>query len=228
MTCVVDAVTSEFVIVRVRSAAAAMLTEVKTAWPAREFMTIGEAAAPVAVLALNVSPFPAVEETKLPLVAVIFPRVAVTVVPAATVETAATVPAVRAPPFKFKGDAPPVVYSPRLINAVLRSVVPIGLTIAVAPKKPIVEDATPTFTTEEAPVPNEVLPVESSVVACTGRGVVEPKPRTGGEAKSSAVAESAVAGEMYTLVRTPAAASAAVAARTVVFCVVGVPVTPGG
>jgi len=94
MTCVVDAVTSELVIVNVRSAAAAMLTEVNMAWPARALMTIGDAAAPVAVVALNNKPFPAAELTKFPLVAVILPRVAVILVPAVTVVAAPTDPSV--------------------------------------------------------------------------------------------------------------------------------------
>ena len=73
---------AEFVMVSVRSAAAAILTVVNVTCPARVFRTTGPDAAPEAVVALNDKPLPAAEETKLPLVAVIFPEVAVTVVPA--------------------------------------------------------------------------------------------------------------------------------------------------
>jgi hypothetical protein len=48
-------------------------------------------------------------ETKLPVDAVILPVVAVIPVPAVTVVVAETVAAVRAPPFKSRGVAPPVV-----------------------------------------------------------------------------------------------------------------------
>lgn len=73
-----------------------------------------------------------------------------------------------------------------------------------------------------------IAAVESIVVPCTGRGVVEPKPRTGGEAKLAAVALAAVKGEIYVFPKVPATASAEVAARTWLGCVDGVPVTPGG
>lgn len=117
---------------------------------------------------------------------------------------------------------PTVVRAPVVSNPVT-TVFPVALPRANVPVPPVA------IVVAAAPVTLiVVVPSALSVVAWTGRGVVEPKPRTGGEAKSSAVAESAVAGEMYTLVKTPAAASAAVAARTVEFCVVGVPVTPGG
>lgn len=48
MTSVVEAVTDELVIVKVKSAAAAIDTDVKVARPERPFTTTGEAAAPEA------------------------------------------------------------------------------------------------------------------------------------------------------------------------------------
>ena len=80
------------------------------------------------------------------------------------------------------------------------------------------------MTTEAAPVPRDVLPVESRVVACTGLGVVLPKPRSGGEAKE----ELKVFGEMYMLFRVLSANSSSLAALILAGCVSGVPVTPGG
>jgi len=99
----------------------------------------------------------------------------------------------------------------------------------VAPKKPSVPVALPSFAATPAPEASVVVPVEVRVVAATGRGVVLPKPRTGGDAKlATEVKPASDNGEMYTLPRVPAFASATVAALTSVGCVVGVPVTPGG
>ena len=114
-TCVVDAVIDELVIVNVRSAAAAIDTDVNVARPDLPFTTTGDAAAPDAEGEFNSNPAPAVELTK--------------------------------------------------------------------------------------------LPVAVNVVAETGLGVVLPNPKTGGEAKSSAVAACAVAGVIATLSISPAAAS---------------------
>lgn len=79
-TCVEDEVMEELVIVNVKSAAAAILTDVNVTLPALVFKTTGLAAAPVAVVALKDKPLPAVEDTKFPAVAVIAPEVAVNVV----------------------------------------------------------------------------------------------------------------------------------------------------
>jgi hypothetical protein len=134
-------------------------------------------------------------------------------------------PAVPNTKFPFVAVIAPKV-AVRVVEAVrdpVTSVFPVAFPMLVAPVPPV-----PIVVVAEPLVFIVVAPTALSVVACTGRGVVLPKPSTGGDAKSSAVAESAVAGDMYTLVRVPVAASVAVAARTVEFCVVGVPVTPGG
>jgi hypothetical protein len=68
---------AELVMVRVKSAAAAMLTDVKTAAPDLPFTTTGLAAAPDAVGELSNKPAPEALPTKFPRVAVIFPVVAV-------------------------------------------------------------------------------------------------------------------------------------------------------
>ncbi len=77
ITSVVEAVIAEFVRVNVKSAAAAMLTLVNVALPDLPFTTTGDAATPEAVGELRIIPVPEVEATKLPLVAVMLPRVAV-------------------------------------------------------------------------------------------------------------------------------------------------------
>lgn len=73
-----------FPIVKVRSAPAAIETVVKVTDPTRPLQFTVPEAAPDPVTTGKLSPFPAVEETRFPLVAVMFPRVAVTVVPADT------------------------------------------------------------------------------------------------------------------------------------------------
>ena len=187
-TSVVEAVIAELVIVRVRSAAAAIETEVKVALPDLPLTTTGDAAAPDACEEFRRIPVPAAVATKFPSVVVIAPNVAVSVVEVVREPVTAVFPVA------FPNDNVPVP--------------PVAIDVAAAPV-----------------VFKFVVPAESNVVACTGRGVVLPKPKTGGEAKSNAVADCAVAGEIATFSRTPAAASAAVAKRTMpcLYCVPGWP-----
>lgn len=91
ITIVEEAVIEEFVRVKVRSAAAAIDTDVKVARPDLPFTTTGEAAVPEAEAEVKRIPVPEVDPTKLPLVAVILPRVAVIVVPALSAVPAANV-----------------------------------------------------------------------------------------------------------------------------------------
>lgn len=93
-TIVVEAVIAELVSVRVKSAAAAIETDVNVARPDLPLTTTGEAAAPEAEGDVNKIPVPEVDATKSPFVAVIAPRVAVIVVPAVTVVAADTEPRV--------------------------------------------------------------------------------------------------------------------------------------
>lgn len=91
ITSVVEAVIAEFVIVNVRSAAAAIETEVNVALPDLPLTTTGEAAAPLACAELRRIPVPAAVPTKFPLVAVMLPKVAVIEVPAFTCPAVATI-----------------------------------------------------------------------------------------------------------------------------------------
>jgi hypothetical protein len=117
-----------------------------------------DALAPVAILIL----LPAVPKTRLPLVAVMAPAVAVSVVDA--------------------------------VNEPVTAVFPVALPMLTAPVPPV-----PIVVTAAPLVLMVVVPTALSVVAWTGRGVVLPKPRTGGEAKLATVLKPArVAGEMYT------------------------------
>jgi hypothetical protein len=192
ITCVEDDVIALFVMVNVKSAAAAILTVVNMTCPALLFNTTGPDAAPEAVLALNCRPFPAVELTKLPFVAVMLPNVAVTVVAAETdpnVETKLPVEAVILPVVAVI-PVPPVsvVVVPK---APVIAVFPVALPIATIPVPPV-----PIVVVAAPEVLSVVAPRELNVVACTGLGVVLPKPKTGGEAKSKATDDDSVAGEM--------------------------------
>lgn len=95
-TMVVEAVIAELVKVSVKSAAAAIETEVNVARPDLPLTITGDAAAPLLEGDVNKIPVPEVDATKFPFVAVIFPKVAVTVVPAVTDVPAATEPSVEA------------------------------------------------------------------------------------------------------------------------------------
>lgn len=79
-TIVEEAVIAELVMVRVRSAAAAIDTEVKVARPDLPLTTAGSVAATLALGEFKRIPVPKVDATKLPLVAVMLPKVAVRVV----------------------------------------------------------------------------------------------------------------------------------------------------
>ena len=84
ITIVEDPVIEEFVKVKVRSAAAAILTVVKVTVPDRPLTTTAPDAAPELVGDVSSKPVPEVVATKLPLDAVIAPDVAVKVVDAVT------------------------------------------------------------------------------------------------------------------------------------------------
>lgn len=80
-------------IVKVRSAAAAIETPVKVIEPTRPLQFTVSDAAPLAVTTGKVKPVPAVDATKLPFVAVMFPNVAVIVVVAVIGPVTAKAPA---------------------------------------------------------------------------------------------------------------------------------------
>lgn len=82
ITSVVEAVIAEFVMVNVRSAAAAIDTVVNVALPDLPLTTTGPEAAPEACEEFNRIPVPTVLATKFPFVVVIAPEVAVIVVAA--------------------------------------------------------------------------------------------------------------------------------------------------
>jgi hypothetical protein len=122
ITSVVEAVIEEFVNVRVKSAPAAMETDVKVALPDLPLTTTGEDATPEAWEEFKRIPVPTAVATKLPLVAVILPKVAVMLVPALTAPAVAeTLPVVAVTP------VPPV------------TVVPADTAPAVATMFPVVE-----------------------------------------------------------------------------------------
>ena len=115
-TIVVEAVIAELVSVRVKSAAAAIETDVNVARPDLPLTITGDAATPEAEGEVNKIPVPEVAATKFPFVAVMAPRVAVTVVPAVTEPNVAAILPAEAVMFPkvatmFPADAvtPPVV-----------------------------------------------------------------------------------------------------------------------
>lgn len=130
-TMVVAAVMDEFVRVSVRSAAAAMLTEVKVALPDLPLTTTGLAATPDALAEVKRIPVPEVDPTKLPFVAVMAPRVAVMEVPAFTAPAVAEMfPVVAVIP------VPPTRVVVVVRDPVTR-VLPVVLPMATAPVPPV-------------------------------------------------------------------------------------------
>jgi hypothetical protein len=131
-----------------------------------------EAFEPVAIESL----FPAVPRTKFPLVAVMFPRVAVIVVAAVMLVPAFTWPAV-ATIFPVEAVIPALE-----VRVPVTAVLPVALPIATAPVPPV-----PMVVVAAPEVLIVVVPTALKVVAWTGLGVVLPNPRTGGEAKFAPV-----------------------------------------
>lgn len=164
-TIVDTAVTKELVIVRVRSAAAAMLTVVKVTRPDLPLFTTGPEAAPDVDAAASKIPVPKAVATRFPLVAVMAPAVAVSVVDAVSEPVTAVLPVVL--PI-FTAPDPPVPIVVTAAPLVLMAEVPVAVippAVAIRPVEAVKEPDTAVLPVTLPKFSGPVPPVAIIVVA---------------------------------------------------------------